>query len=106
MSHLDETDVTIRHISILCLSVLFERLQGASNQEAIYQIYPKLLKCLDDSHDEIRLAICLTLQLFLRSGLKQDYSMTCLDYILDQLFIHLDDQDQDILSSSSSTSSK
>lgn len=93
LSHLDDSDVTPRHLSVLCLGIIFERLRGSFNEEAIYDIYPKLLKRLDDSHDEIRAAICITLQQFLKCANKSCYSSTTIDYIADQLFIHLDDMD-------------
>jgi len=96
VSHLDDHDTSPRHIGCLCLTVIFERLKGAFGDQAIHEMYPKLLKRLDDSSDAVRLAICGTLQTFLLSAPKSCYSGTTLDYMLDQLFIHLDDPDPTI----------
>ena len=95
-SHLDDHDTSPRHIGCLCLTVIFERLKGAFGDQAIHEMYPKLLKRLDDSSDAVRLAICGTLQSFLLSAPKSCYSGTTIDYMLDQLFIHLDDPDPTI----------
>lgn len=96
VSHLDDHDTSPRHIGCLCLTVIFERLKGAFGDQAIHEMYPKLLKRLDDSSDAVRLAVCGTLQTFLLSAPKSCYSGTTLDYMLDQLFIHLDDPDPTI----------
>ena len=93
MTHLDDHDVSPRLLSSLCLSIVFERLRGAFGEEAVYEMYPKILKRLDDSHDEVRMAICVTLQMFLRCAPKHCYSSTSVEYMLDQLLIHLDDPD-------------
>ena len=49
---------------------------------------------LDDSNDQVRIAICGALIMFVQCGAhRQCYSSTTVDYTLDQLFIHLDDPD-------------
>lgn len=73
--------------------------RGAFGDAAISDLYPKLLKRLDDSSDIIRIAIAHTLEMFLQAGgasssggsNRSCYSSTMIDYTLDQLFIHLDD---------------
>ena len=47
---------------------LFKILYGALGEEAVYQFYPDLVKCLDDSSDSIRFATCNTLKQFLRAA--------------------------------------
>jgi len=96
VSHLEDSEVTPRHMSSLCLTVIFERLRGFFAEQSIYELYPKIIKRLDDSHDEVRLSICQTLQMFLQCAPKSCYSGTTIEYILDQLFIHLDDNDNNI----------
>lgn len=93
VSHLDDTDESPRLMSCLCLRILFDRLRGAFGEQAVHEMYPKLLKRLDDSSDEIRCAACSALEAFLRCAPAHCYSGTTLDYTLDQLFVHLDDQD-------------
>ncbi len=66
--------------------------RGAFGDAAISDLYPKLLKRLDDSSDIVRIAIAHTLIPFMQcGGNAQCYSSTMVDYTLDQLFIHLDD---------------
>lgn len=93
VSHLDDHyDVSLRQISCYCLTILFERLRGAFGEAAISDLYPKLLKRLDDSSDVIRIAISYTLEMFMACGANHKcYSSTMVDYTLDQCFIHLDD---------------
>ena len=45
---------------------MFERLRGAFGDQAIHDLYPKLLKRLDDSSDAVRSAICSTLDMFMQ----------------------------------------
>ena len=59
-------------------------------------MYPKLLKRLDDSSDQVRVTVCSTLESFFNCANKNSYSSTLVDYSLDQLFVHLDDKDQAI----------
>jgi hypothetical protein len=52
---------------------------------------------LDDSNDQVRVAICGALVMFFQSGAHPKcFSNTTVDYTLDQLFIHLDDPDPKI----------
>lgn len=49
---------------------------------------------LDDSNDQVRVAICGALMMFFQCGAHaRCFSSTTVDYTLDQLFIHLDDPD-------------
>ena len=114
-SDLDDSDSTARHIGCLCLAIIFERLRcicimcyicfiilnlyycrGGFGEQAVHELYPKLLKRLDDSEDAIRITICRTLKVFLKCAAPQCYRGTTIDYTLDQLFIHLDDPDPNI----------
>merc|ERR1719194_57785 len=60
--------------------------------EILREIYPELLKRLDDSNDAIRQAICGVLQTFFEIlGSVPKWGDSLYQYILKQLFIHLDD---------------
>eukprot|EP00600_Ochromonadales_sp_CCMP1393_P002334 CAMPEP_0174981508 /NCGR_PEP_ID=MMETSP0004_2-20121128/15932_1 /TAXON_ID=420556 /ORGANISM="Ochromonas sp., Strain CCMP1393" /LENGTH=1148 /DNA_ID=CAMNT_0016233267 /DNA_START=13 /DNA_END=3459 /DNA_ORIENTATION=- len=94
VSHLDDSEVTPRQMACLCVTVIFERLRGAFSEQSVHEIYPKLVARLDDSSDQVRIAICGALVMFLQCGASPScYSNTTLDYTLDQLFLHLDDPD-------------
>ncbi|CEM35003.1 unnamed protein product [Vitrella brassicaformis CCMP3155] len=54
------------------------------------KLYPELLKRLDDAQDDIRLAACSALTA-LMNALPANWSPTLVEYILQTLFIHLDD---------------
>lgn len=64
VGNLDDSDASTRHICVFILNVLFTRLRGAFAEQAIYEMYPKLLKRLDDSSDAIRADVCKTLCAF------------------------------------------
>lgn len=93
VSNLDDMESTPRQIACLCLTVIFERLRGAFGDNAVREMYPKLIARLDDSNDAVRVSACHTLQMFLQCAHKSNFQGTTIDYILDQLFIHLDDPD-------------
>ena len=93
VSNLDDMESTPRQIACLCLTVLFERLRGAFGDNAVREMYPKLVARLDDSNDAVRVSVCKTLEMFLQCAHKSYFLGTTIDYILDQLFIHLDDPD-------------
>jgi len=92
-SQMDDHETSVRHISALCLNVVFERLRGAFGYQAVSELYPMLIKRLDDSNDEVRVQACKALGAFMAAASPGAYSGTALDYTLDQLFIHLDDPD-------------
>lgn len=97
VGHLDDSEVTPRLMACLGLAVIFERLRGVFSDQAIREMYPKIIARLDDSSDDVRVAICTTLDKFLLCGVSKNcYTGTLIDYILDQLFIHLDDPNPNI----------
>ena len=95
-SEMEDSDASSRHLSCLCLSIVFERLRGGFGEQAILDLYPRLLKRLDDSDDIIRMAVCDTFKPFMLCAPKEVYRGTMITYTLDQLFIHLDDPDPKI----------
>lgn len=79
-------------MSALSLAVVCHRLRGAFSEQAVREMYPKLVARLDDSSDEVRVAVCATLTAFLRAAERREhYSGTTIDYLLEQFFLHLDD---------------
>jgi hypothetical protein len=100
VSHLDDSESTPRQLSCLCLSVFFDRMKQYFSDQSIREIYPKLIARLDDSSDIVRITACSTLEKFLQCGVNKNcYTGTLIDYVLDQLFIHLDDGDESIQNS-------
>ena len=95
-SNLDDMEASHRAMSCMCLRVCFQVLKGAFGEEAVRELYPKLLKRLDDSSDQVRLSACAALEDFLQCGPAKLFKGTMIDYTLDQLFIHLDDGDASV----------
>ena len=54
------------------------------------------MKRLDDSNDTVRKAACETLLTFLKAAPKEHIQGPIINYILDCLFVHLDDSEPDI----------
>jgi hypothetical protein len=103
ISHLDDSDTTCRLIACPALQILFERLRGSFSAQSVLEMYPKLLKRLDDSCDEVRIEVLESLRSFFQCGPPSYFLGTLIDYSLDQLFIHLDDPSPDIQSAVMST---
>jgi len=95
-SNLGDYDASTRQLVCLNLKFMFEALPGALGEEPVHQLYPELLKCLDDSSDEVRFAVCGTLKAFLLAAPVSHFKGTLFDYLVDQLLIHLDDPDLSI----------
>ena len=60
------------------------------------QLYPELLKRLDDSNDHVRKVSCETFIHFLRAASPQCFRGTPLEYSLETLFVHLDDAEKSV----------
>ena len=55
------------------MRIFFVACRGSFGDQAVHELYPKLLKRLDDSSDQVRVAVCATLEMFLQSAPKQCY---------------------------------
>ena len=95
-TNLEDYDASSRHLVTLSLSTIFEMLPGAFGEEPIRQLYPELLKRLDDSSDEVRISVCTCFIHFFHCTSPVSFAGGILDYTLDQLMIHLDDPDATI----------
>ncbi|CAK9015368.1 Dynein axonemal assembly factor 5 (HEAT repeat-containing protein 2) [Durusdinium trenchii] len=84
-----------RMIACLVLSCTLGDLQAEINGEQLREVYPELLKRLDDSNDKIRVAVCEALDVFFKC-LPHNWSRTLFEYILRNLFVHLDDPNPEI----------
>jgi len=96
MSCLEDDDITTRRISCRVLTKIFDFVSQATSQRLSYEqindLYPKLLKRLDDSDDEIRKESCFMLIKFWSAAEKTSFfHETCMVYTFDVLLLHLDD---------------
>jgi dynein assembly factor 5 len=92
-TNLEDYDASSRQLVTLSLERIFAYLPGAFDEEPIRQLYPELLKRLDDSSDEVRRAACAAISAFFSAAAPAVFRGGILDYMLDQLFVHLDDQE-------------
>eukprot|EP00615_Pteridomonas_danica_P004292 CAMPEP_0114355972 /NCGR_PEP_ID=MMETSP0101-20121206/20625_1 /TAXON_ID=38822 ORGANISM="Pteridomonas danica, Strain PT" /NCGR_SAMPLE_ID=MMETSP0101 /ASSEMBLY_ACC=CAM_ASM_000211 /LENGTH=834 /DNA_ID=CAMNT_0001498197 /DNA_START=594 /DNA_END=3098 /DNA_ORIENTATION=- len=90
---LDDYDASTRELVCLSLDLMFRALPGALSEQPVLELYPALLKRLDDSSDQVRYAVCSCFLSFLRSAPPKAFAGTTIDYTLDQLLVHLDDVD-------------
>ena len=98
-SHLDDSDTSNRQLSFACIYLLFKGLPKYSlGEEAVHQLYPALVTGLDDSNDNIRIAACDCLFVFLSVADSQTLKGTTLDYIIKNVMLHMDDPNTTIQS--------
>merc|ERR1711865_836408 len=84
-----------RMIACLVLACLLTDLQAEINGEQLREVYPEMLKRLDDSNDKIRSVVCEALSVFFKC-LPPNWSRSLYEYILRTLFVHLDDPNPEI----------
>merc|ERR1719160_220552 len=82
-------------IACLVLSSTLSEMQAEINGEQLREVYPELLKRLDDSNDKIRAANCEALSVFFKC-LPPKWSRSLYEFILRTLFVHLDDPNPEI----------
>ena len=64
-TNLGDYDASSRQLCCLILGILFAALPGALGSEPVHQLYPELLKCLDDSSDDVRFVLKAPAGIFL-----------------------------------------
>jgi len=90
---LDDFDASTRELVCLSLDIMFRHLPGALSEQPVMELYPTLLKRLDDSSDPVRVAVCGCFVSFFGAAPPAAFLGTTIDYCLDQLLVHLDDAD-------------
>jgi len=82
-------------IACLVLACLLNDMQAEITAEQLREVYPEMLKRLDDSNDKIRTVVCEALSVFFKC-LPPKWSRSLYEYILRTLFVHLDDPNPEI----------
>jgi len=94
-STLDDDLSDTRLLSCRLLRQLLTQIGRSIDRDVLHQLYPCLLKRLDDGSDDVRLAASQTFAAYMQcfSG-DYDVAMYCahLDAIYHGLLVHLDDQ--------------
>jgi dynein assembly factor 5, axonemal len=91
----DEWGNDLRFASVVFLKVLLQYLQPVLGYQELQEIYPELLKRLDDAQDGIRVETAKCFELFF-DAMKDPWSSSLYDYTVKQVFIHLDDPSMEI----------
>lgn len=93
--NLSDDNTSLRELAISSMGIMFDKMpQEGLTEEAIHQLYPALIKCLDDSSQSVRYLSCDALESFLQCASASNHHGTAISYIVDNLFIHLDDPDE------------
>merc|ERR1719488_99701 len=95
-TNLDDYDASTRQLVCLSLGMIFKALPNALGEDALRELYPALLKRLDDSSDDVRRAVCDTMCTFFFTSQPKNFRGTILEYSVEQLLVHLDDHDAEI----------
>eukprot|EP00553_Chaetoceros_curvisetus_P011478 CAMPEP_0204635324 /NCGR_PEP_ID=MMETSP0717-20131115/31310_1 /ASSEMBLY_ACC=CAM_ASM_000666 /TAXON_ID=230516 /ORGANISM="Chaetoceros curvisetus" /LENGTH=220 /DNA_ID=CAMNT_0051654043 /DNA_START=18 /DNA_END=680 /DNA_ORIENTATION=+ len=90
-SNLSDDDSSIRELITSSLARIFEIMPAVLGEQAIDQLYPELMKGLDDSCESVRFASCDALKHFLSCGPAANYNGTAIEYMVENLFLHMDD---------------
>lgn len=95
----DDWDCELRNLAIKLADAILDHSHKIMNEENIREIYPILLKRLDDSQDVNRKNACNVLvKIFKVIEERVKVSESIVDYILQISFIHLDDPKEEIRS--------
>ena len=86
----DDWVAELRFASVLLLRKMMDYIRDDIDYEDFKEVYPELLKRLDDSQDGIRIEAAKTFEVFFET-LMDPWSGSLYDYIIKNIFIHLDD---------------
>eukprot|EP00592_Proboscia_alata_P017710 CAMPEP_0194399932 /NCGR_PEP_ID=MMETSP0174-20130528/126933_1 /TAXON_ID=216777 /ORGANISM="Proboscia alata, Strain PI-D3" /LENGTH=691 /DNA_ID=CAMNT_0039196393 /DNA_START=1382 /DNA_END=3460 /DNA_ORIENTATION=+ len=93
-SNLDDNDASTIQIVCLSLAMIFDNLPGMLGVEPVNHLYPDLIKCLDDSNDNVRFAAIKALKSFFVAASPCHFKGTVINYMSEQILIHMDDPNE------------
>ena len=91
----DDWGHDLRFASVVLLTKIMEFMKEDMDREGFNEIYPELLKRLDDAQDGIRVEACKSFEV-LFTYLPDPWSTSLYKYTVKQIFIHIDDPNQTI----------
>lgn len=92
-SNLDDDDAATRQLTCLSTAIIFKNLPCPLGEDTVLKFYPSLLKCLDDSCENIRFASCGALSAFFKAAPSHHFNSGVYENMVEQLLIHMDDPD-------------
>ena len=91
----DDWQNDIRFASVVMIRHMLAYLKDTFDREDYIELYPELLKRLDDAQDGIRIETCKCFEVFF-DQLMDPWSSSLYDYTIKTIFIHLDDANEKI----------
>lgn len=85
----------LRFASVILTRKIMEKIRDDIDHECFKEIYEQLLKRLDDAQDGIRIETAKTFELFFEL-LPEQWSNSLYDYCIKGVFIHLDDNNDEV----------
>ncbi len=92
----DDWDPEIRFLSIKLMKEFCILNKNSFTEENMFELYPVLLKRLDDSQDANRIEMCGILEIYFQTCQRIKVSESTYDYIINTSFIHLDDPNEKV----------
>mmetsp|Transcript_34058 Transcript_34058/g.33599 ORF Transcript_34058/g.33599 Transcript_34058/m.33599 type:complete len:147 (-) Transcript_34058:30-470(-) len=91
----DDFSSEIRYAATVLLKTILQYSGEHFQWDDFKELYPELLKRLDDSQDGIRLEACKAFEYFFEV-LPEDWAKNLFEYMIQTIFIHLDDSEEKI----------
>lgn len=91
----DDFSSDIRFASIVLVKVMIKYAGKHFEWDDYKEVYPELLKRLDDSQDGIRLEACKALEFFFEA-VSKEWAENLFEYMIQNIYIHLDDSEEQI----------
>jgi hypothetical protein len=92
-STLEDDDDTTRELATAVLGKILALLPNSLGEEAVQQLYPDLMRGLDDSNQRVRFVSCDAIISFLSSSPLTSFRGEIIESVVEDLFLHLDDPD-------------
>ena len=86
----DDWVAEIRYAAVILMRKMMEFLRDEIDYEDLKEIYPDLLKRLDDAQDGIRIEAAKNFELFFEL-VSNPWSSSLYEYTVKNIYIHLDD---------------
>ena len=91
----DDFSSDIRYSSTVLLKLMINFTGNKMQYDDYKEVYPELLKRLDDSQDGIRLEASKAFEEFFEV-LPEDWAPNLFEYMIENIYIHLDDSEEEI----------
>ena len=91
----DDWNNELRFASVLLVKKIMEYIKDEADHEVHRELYEQLLKRLDDAQDFIRIETAKAFEVFF-DMIPENWSNSLYDYTVKHIFIHLDDNNEQV----------